>query len=775
MNRYCVIALLFAVRLWAQPTLPNAVPSPWPVMQFLNESGQPLVGAKLCTYQANSSTPLATYTSSTAGTPNTNPVVLDVAGRAAVWIGPRAYKFVLRNGGDSTCNTGSVIWTQDNILDASLYLANYVKTVGTSTLLTYVCSDVNCVERTVSNKFNEDLLTIRDFGALGDGSADDTTAIQNALDYAASVHQILVVPGTPDFYKTTDTLNVPAGSTVTGWADNSAAPLITYTGADTSKDIINVGNAGAGAIVFRVYLHGFSIDATVGAANGVHLHRASEGIIDIQVGNATHPGVIGTGLFCDQCFVWELKPVITSTVTGVKFDTAGPFGVGTIDLHDANIFETTTAIQISWGSQIFIKNNQIENFTVGIQFDNDCTIAGTGCVIDGIRILDNTISVSGASGHDSPVGMFTNMITSKHLLVTQLDMRGNQLTAIKNGGGATPYVIDLDVGAGVVDSGVFMTLSGNNIEGGTTTSIHVLGDATVVSDQGGNNYRLTHIGSNRPIADIFSGTARFVRWDYRQYIVSNPELGADTLLTIKANPSQFGVAHPVINGVGHDGNSDWQYYDRTGFSFRADAAFEWEKYFGARDPSDDAIYGFGSYGAAGAFSYNFVGKSRVHPFQTWYKATGNTSIGDTTTDSGHKLHVIGTTKSDGLLTALVGADIRGGYGPTTNLSDATLLQIGAAGSSGGNAVSMAWGDGTGYKMNFGPVIAGTFTPKAYIEDTGNMGMRYGASTGTTFGSITTPANGAWVWCSDCVVASTCAGSGTGAFAFRSGGTWKCPF
>lgn len=46
-------------------------------------------------------------------------------------------------------------------------------------------------------------------------------------------------------------------------------------------------------------------------------------------------------------------------------------------------------------------------------------------------------------------------------------------------------------------------------------------------------------------------------------------------------------------------------------------------------------------------------------------------------------------------------------------------------------------------------------------------------TATVFASLGTPANGTLIYCSDCTVASPCAGSGTGALAKRLNGQWIC--
>jgi len=45
--------------------------------------------------------------------------------------------------------------------------------------------------------------------------------------------------------------------------------------------------------------------------------------------------------------------------------------------------------------------------------------------------------------------------------------------------------------------------------------------------------------------------------------------------------------------------------------------------------------------------------------------------------------------------------------------------------------------------------------------------------GVAFASLGTPANGSFAYCTDCTVAATCAGLGTGALAKRLAGVWVC--
>ena len=83
--------------------------SPTPKLQFFDLNGAPLSGGLLYTYEAGSTTPLATYTDSTGVSANTNPIVLDSRGEANVWLGVDSYKLALYT------SAGVLIWTVDNI------------------------------------------------------------------------------------------------------------------------------------------------------------------------------------------------------------------------------------------------------------------------------------------------------------------------------------------------------------------------------------------------------------------------------------------------------------------------------------------------------------------------------------------------------------------------------------------------------------------------------------------------------------------------------------
>ena len=85
--------------------------TPTPKQQFFDANGDPLVAGKVYTYAGGTTTPIATFTSQTGATANTNPIILDSRGMANIWLQPTiAYKFVVTDENDVQQ------YTTDNIL-----------------------------------------------------------------------------------------------------------------------------------------------------------------------------------------------------------------------------------------------------------------------------------------------------------------------------------------------------------------------------------------------------------------------------------------------------------------------------------------------------------------------------------------------------------------------------------------------------------------------------------------------------------------------------------
>jgi hypothetical protein len=194
--------------------------------QFFDNNGNVLSGGKIYTYQAGTTTPLATYTTNSESSFHTNPIILDAAGRVPsggeIWLQLGVgYKFVLRTSTDVLIATydnipssaqppaandaDSIMYEQGYTVTAGSFVAGKIyriasvgttnftligavnNTVGTHFIATGVGAGTGTAElsQTVETKLRE-YVSVKDFGAVGNGSTNDTVAIQAAIDSGAA-------------------------------------------------------------------------------------------------------------------------------------------------------------------------------------------------------------------------------------------------------------------------------------------------------------------------------------------------------------------------------------------------------------------------------------------------------------------------------------------------------------------------------------------------------------------------------------------------------------
>ena len=201
--------------------------------QFLDNSGNVLTGGLIYTYAAGTTTPLATYTSNLGTSAHPNPIVLDASGRVPggeIWLTTGfGYKFLLKDSNNVLLGTydnvpssaqspiandaSSISYEQGYTLTAGAFVigntylitsigtTNFVNigatsnTVGVLFIATGVGSGTGTAKlsRTVQTKLQE-FISVKDFGATGDGSTNDLAAVQAAVDYCAYNELSLHIP-----------------------------------------------------------------------------------------------------------------------------------------------------------------------------------------------------------------------------------------------------------------------------------------------------------------------------------------------------------------------------------------------------------------------------------------------------------------------------------------------------------------------------------------------------------------------------------------------------
>ena len=122
--------------------------------QFFDNNGVILSGGKLHTYAAGTTTPAATYTSSSGGTAHTNPIILDSAGRVPsgeIWLtGTTQYKFVLKTSADVLIATYDNIWGIGAAGGTAVQSPVIFNTTGTGSTTTFALGGTPTNENTTN-------------------------------------------------------------------------------------------------------------------------------------------------------------------------------------------------------------------------------------------------------------------------------------------------------------------------------------------------------------------------------------------------------------------------------------------------------------------------------------------------------------------------------------------------------------------------------------------------------------------------------------------------
>ena len=353
--------------------MPSVSLSPAPKLQFFGTDGNPLVGGKLYTYAAGTTTPLTTYFDSTGTAANTNPIILDTRGEANVWLDSSAYKFVLRT------STDTLIWTVDNIIGVEAleaYILGLLAAPNGAALIGYTPTDSGGVT-TVNARLQ-----------LLDGVSPSTTALDansrasvNTLRDASSVSGGTVGYVNPNIWARTITGATETSFewTIVGIVDNysaagenvgvygqgnkrSTGP--TWGIVSEVRDFTSVANPTAGLVGLEV---GIFANGTDTANNRVAL--------DVSVGKGVAGGatnntsfglrIAPTNFDVTQGQVTNGVTLIGNMVVGVQVSSSGIWGVNMSGTYvvGLDLSSATTST-----SAIRIKNGDNMSFDSGSQY-----------------------------------------------------------------------------------------------------------------------------------------------------------------------------------------------------------------------------------------------------------------------------------------------------------------------------------------------------------------------------------------------------------------------
>lgn len=290
-------------------------------------------------------------------------------------------------------------------------------------MLLFTQVGTGAVQRTVDSKIKE-IISAKDFGAVGDGVADDTAALNAWLAYLSGNAKMGYLP--PGTYKITGTLSASGNN----WGFTGAgrySTVLKYSGASATADILSISGSS------YIDLCNFRITSTTTMTAGAAIHLSGCNVYKLD-------GVIFEDFFMGNNKLWN---GLWADYSGWGFYCGGA------------VYTQNDGVVASNGFELVLDNVQILGTAGGASNGNACHVAGgfggfytNYCSIFGYNL---GILVNNAL----PAANFTASISSTTLTVTAKSFGtlavGQQLSGV----GITAGTVITALGTGTGGTGTY--------------------------------------------------------------------------------------------------------------------------------------------------------------------------------------------------------------------------------------------------------------------------------------------------------------------------------
>lgn len=308
---------------------------------------------------------------------------------------------------------------------------------------------------------------VTDFGAVGDGSTDDTAAFQNAInDVSTNLGGVLCVP--LGNYKITSTLTVPSGVILQGAGlgnsyinamGSTVGSRISYSGSGTFAIEITGDFAGLRDL--------FIIDTGGNASGGVNFKGD---------GNLSHSPVF------ENLYIYNFV-----AGSGLKLEASNSAGIAYMSVYNLNIRNAKKGIHISvandgsfvnlvsffggsitgagYDYDLHIEGNLTGTYYYGTSFNSDCPTMGHIVVENSGRVIGYGIEIESADSGCSDQTILVHFKSSS--TGNYIHGSGGKGRIVNEGGGFVDFYGETDTGTRPSGYNQFPNSAFNGVSGNT--------------------------------------------------------------------------------------------------------------------------------------------------------------------------------------------------------------------------------------------------------------------------------------------------------------------
>lgn len=421
--------------------------------------GNVIVGASVAVYVYGTTTPATIYSGNGTGLLPSNTVTTSSLGEFSFYAANGRYSlsitatnfvaesysdFILYDPADiGAVTASSVAFTPfgtvaaTNVQNAIQEVVADLAGASGSSLVGFLQSGTGAQATTVQAKLRE-TVSVKDFGAVGDGIADDTAAIQAALDYGATSGITVIASGT---------FKITSKVTIKGNADFSDATINVYGTPAIALEISTGNTANPTTILYNAIVRlpkliaNMTKPVTGWAGQGIGVRTVNTYACQITVGNVRGfaNGLLctsyGTGSVFNSYYLGnlennqvnlQLEPgnagawVNSNTYIGGTLSFESAEGVNVAGCYDINIANSTNVVNNNLfvnqsiegdtpefhvrcaGSYNTFQQSRWEATTPKLQFFGTSTNNATRNMVLGGYTLENiVVSYSGTTGKDN--------------------------------------------------------------------------------------------------------------------------------------------------------------------------------------------------------------------------------------------------------------------------------------------------------------------------------------------------------------------------------------